>query len=932
MLDLEFYHTMYINYVTQSEVITFPTRALGKLSAETQFFVISVILFYGIIRLASLNHHVPVFFFVALIYSMGIMIFNIWQDDFRSLKPNCRSMRSFGFWIAYFHRAADITYRVTLLSLLALVWSGGHVLVIVVCEAVAHIIFVKRHTRLHIRLLHTPISAKHKESRETIRRQVWCRFVLNIIIIASVCIGIFTNVHSWCDNSYLICGDFDYHKQLTSENSNTKIIIIILLACCVLMSYFGDKWTNYVINNIVDSSRETYEPSKNGTIGNPLADLIFNHDWDAIYEFSFVDTDLMHQLLSDAQFCTQLLLYIPTDHPLMSKILSQKSLLQSLYQQVLIKNNALHSNNDDHVTPRVQTQEEIETIFKITSKMKQIVDIDQFDEFIMSVGGDEWKNCFTVIAIVFQILTKGYGNNHFESNIVLQHWSKHRNLFVQRLDPRLLLKIVETLEKFDSPYNRKYFDIFYYIWNNVFRYQTDLADNQSTVLRMLQNFSDVVSMFSQHGSVHFEAIAASKNAVKIWDILDFIQIGINCNYNHDDVENNDDDHLGVESKIDPTVTLLALDHENNVEMGTIDIVNTLKLKNNIIQKNEASGTGGYDFSMFSKTVDTKILGLHNPLIMVLGIGKYKGNLPDLIGISSDYSNIKYTFNCLRGYSIVYMTNNNDIKHINTRSSKSQIVDNFKIEWTESEIDNYNSTVINTYLNNDDEVEYNYDGLFYFVSCHGDTDDIIYDSDCVEIPLSYIFYQFSNSKCKALRNKPKMFVLDCCRGGLRTKKVENSAFIKTDDKSKFVSLELESKHGYHQVTEPEKKDNDNDNDKMVKINIQENNHNLAQDKKKNNNNNKTDNFTNMSYYYQDGNFCFIWANTGGYAAVDGGIKGGYLIRSLTKIIANDYAFQSYNLNQIVMQTKTVLEKLLGNVAAQVVDYNNRMPYFIKLHSK
>ena len=57
----------------------------------------------------------------------------------------------------------------------------------------------------------------------------------------------------------------------------------------------------------------------------------------------------------------------------------------------------------------------------------------------------------------------------------------------------------------------------------------------------------------------------------------------------------------------------------------------------------------------------------------------------------------------------------------------------------------------------------YDALFVIILSHGDEGDIIYTSDDEMIKVNDIVKYFSASKCPSLSNKPKVFIIQACRG-------------------------------------------------------------------------------------------------------------------------------------------------------------------------
>ena len=57
----------------------------------------------------------------------------------------------------------------------------------------------------------------------------------------------------------------------------------------------------------------------------------------------------------------------------------------------------------------------------------------------------------------------------------------------------------------------------------------------------------------------------------------------------------------------------------------------------------------------------------------------------------------------------------------------------------------------------------YSGLLLFIMTHGGSGDMLYGSDGKQIALTELTEIFEAEKCPALKNKPKIFILQCCRG-------------------------------------------------------------------------------------------------------------------------------------------------------------------------
>ena len=71
---------------------------------------------------------------------------------------------------------------------------------------------------------------------------------------------------------------------------------------------------------------------------------------------------------------------------------------------------------------------------------------------------------------------------------------------------------------------------------------------------------------------------------------------------------------------------------------------------------------------------------------------------------------------------------------------------------------------------------------------------------------------------------------------------------------------------------------------------------------------------------------VYANTEGYAVIEPGSKGAYMIRSVTQSIVNNDIFGK-NLDDILLHTRKVMLQLMGmspECGAQVVEDHNNIP--------
>ena len=338
----------------------------------------------------------------------------------------------------------------------------------------------------------------------------------------------------------------------------------------------------------------------------------------------------------------------------------------------------------------------------------------------------------------------------------------------------------------------------------------------------------------------------------------------------------------------------------------------------------------------------------NPLVVILGIGDYDSDVfPSLEGIIQDYRNIKRCFNTFRGYSIVYQTAQRIIKYIPNRTDENDIPDNFKIRWSEAEIIDFNEHIAKTYLCdkknkgnknsktnantkaknkskneniNDDRRQH--DGLIYFVSCHGGKDCVIYDSKGEEYSLTRLFYEFNNASCPYLRKMPKIYFLDCCRGMQKIKR-------QPDDKASQMIITQTKDENCDDMKDDEKKDiEENTVDTVTTTRGGLGNGKDASQQKT-----QTDGGICPTYIATRDDFK-IFANTDGRATVDGGKKGGYLIRSVTQAFAKDYIFEK-KFEEIRKYASRLMQKLMGhgvNMAVNVMECVTTVDYTIKFQEK
>ena len=329
--------------------------------------------------------------------------------------------------------------------------------------------------------------------------------------------------------------------------------------------------------------------------------------------------------------------------------------------------------------------------------------------------------------------------------------------------------------------------------------------------------------------------------------------------------------------------------------------------------------------------------MKNPLVVFLGIGEYHGNMSKLNSVEKDFRNIRVAFCVKNGYSMIYMNvcedvGNNDDNYDNydsygnygnyddedeedddeddedddeddddAKDAQEEAIiffdgqtvtpnnytpydalpDNHKLKmtWSREEIELFNEKIVTKLDSND----FDFDSLIYIVSCHGednaDGTDVLYSSDMEEILPYELFREFDNELCEALRCKPKMFIIEACRGTMRPRAMLNEAYIDTVEDNNDPSPHL--KHVL--IRNNQNNDTKKQNKKQVK---KENSGNSKETKQS-----LIDKYIQMriveareaAYFLRGRDFMTVYAVPRGFKALDGGTKGGFLIRTLTKMM-------------------------------------------------
>ena len=305
--------------------------------------------------------------------------------------------------------------------------------------------------------------------------------------------------------------------------------------------------------------------------------------------------------------------------------------------------------------------------------------------------------------------------------------------------------------------------------------------------------------------------------------------------------------------------------------------------------------------------------LLNPLIVMLGVSNYDATfLPSLKGVYNDYCCVQNVFNCIRGHSIVYLNENDELIYVNkiidTKVNNSS--NKFKLKWTVDDIDMFNVEIKEKIVNGSNE--HNHDGLIYIISAHGNRDEYIYDSNGEQYNLSSIYKEYDNENCKPLRDKPKLFIIDNDRIVQRKHRASLTQSVPT--------LKL---------FEP------SDGDDNVLSNVDNNNDNDT-------NNNSKDNPANMNSlmplklvanktFTKEEHLRKIFCKKDSKInVVNGGknINGGYLIQSMAKAFSNDKLFYNETFCEILREMRIIAAQLMGipNQSALIAIHDkNSLPF-------
>ena len=187
--------------------------------------------------------------------------------------------------------------------------------------------------------------------------------------------------------------------------------------------------------------------------------------------------------------------------------------------------------------------------------------------------------------------------------------------------------------------------------------------------------------------------------------------------------------------------------------------------------------------------------VNDPLVVILGIGKYYG-LKNLAGVPKDYTNIINTFGKYWRYKILYKLSDNTLVYSND-IKKLKKKSNYKLKWTLNDVDELIQEARHFVVTN------KHSGLIFVASGHGDKNKVLYSSNCNKIELKSIFASFSEEassffnlyketrqQSNHLFSIPKIFLIDICRGNAKAK-VTTIEDCKVDSDADVVSRRYRS---------------------------------------------------------------------------------------------------------------------------------------------
>ena len=296
-------------------------------------------------------------------------------------------------------------------------------------------------------------------------------------------------------------------------------------------------------------------------------------------------------------------------------------------------------------------------------------------------------------------------------------------------------------------------------------------------------------------------------------------------------------------------------------------------------------------------------------MVVVVIGDYKKSpLPSIENSSNDYFNVIRAFNYMRGYDTVFATNDG-VKHLaneNRVTSTNEIKSfDFKLKWAEDDVDDFNIHITQQILSFKNEDRY--DSLIYILSCHGDTEKTIYDSDGEELSLEYIYDQFNNTNCKSLRQRPKIYLFDINKHGSDNYISSTTSQINNHDNSNMKSVNCKDL----QLTL---------NDGELKQSI------------------PSSPVLHTKTYTEQSHHCIIFGNSKQQPLrINVKNTGSLFISSISKVASRNFTFINSSLGDVLFETRQIMADSLSirknrvQLDEIVLNEHSTMPYDIKFSS-
>ena len=218
---------------------------------------------------------------------------------------------------------------------------------------------------------------------------------------------------------------------------------------------------------------------------------------------------------------------------------------------------------------------------------------------------------------------------------------------------------------------------------------------------------------------------------------------------HDHSQYKEADHVeDVDHSYSKTVSVLMINEDKEKQIDASDNNNNHVNDNASVATHVTGVTGSTGITAVSSLVAPTTMD--DPLIVMMGIGEFADELPNLESVSKDYNNVIKTFVKYWKYKVFYQLNDN--KYVYTNSI-DEIKQNYKLRWNRDEIDLFTRKSRTCLIKN------KHNGLMFFVLSHGDNESVLYDSECEEYGVAEILALYSPQESNSLVSIPKIFWLD-----------------------------------------------------------------------------------------------------------------------------------------------------------------------------